>query len=80
MYWFFLVSGCFDQWFDVCDFFGCSLVLGDVEGNLDKLFGRVNIIQKKSGSFDVGLYYYLFIFVFMLLKRVKINIIFNIFI
>lgn len=35
-------------------FFGGSLVSGDVEGNLDKLFGRVNTIQKKSGSFDVG--------------------------
>lgn len=29
------------------------LVSGDVEGNLDKLFGRVNTIQKKSGSFDL---------------------------
>ncbi|XP_048727502.1 CWF19-like protein 1 [Ostrea edulis] len=29
------------------------LVSGDVEGNFDKLFGRVNTIQKKSGSFDL---------------------------
>ncbi|XP_061182668.1 CWF19-like protein 1 [Saccostrea echinata] len=29
------------------------LVSGDVEGNFDKLFGRVNAIQKKSGSFDL---------------------------
>lgn len=77
MHWLFLAGRCLDQWFDVCDFLGCSLVSGDVEGNLDKLFGRVNTIQKKSGSFDVGLYHYLFIFVSMPLKRVKTNTTFN---
>lgn len=71
MYWFFLVSRCFDQWFDVCDFFGCSLVLGDVEGNLDKLFGRVNIIQKKSGSFDVGFILLFIYFCFYVIKKGK---------
>lgn len=77
MHWLFLASGCLDQWFDVCDFLGCSLVSGDVEGNLDKLFGRVNTIQKKSGSFDVGFISLLIYFCFHAIKRVKTNITFN---
>lgn len=71
MHWLFLASGCLDQWFDVCDFLGCSLVSGDVEGNLDKLFGRVNTIQKKSGSFDVGFISLLIYFCFHAIKKGK---------
>lgn len=34
--------------------FVSSLACGDVEGRLDALFNRVQVIQKKSGQFDVS--------------------------
>lgn len=48
------VSLCATQWVNPIDlFFHCSLVAGDVEGNIKQLFSKVQGILKKNGPFEV---------------------------